>query len=55
MRVQVNQEESAIGLCFGAYTSALGSAALMGASGFMTVIYAITKIDYTSRSRCPCC
>jgi sulfopyruvate decarboxylase TPP-binding subunit len=26
---------------------ALGSAALMGASGFMTVIYAITKINYT--------
>jgi sulfopyruvate decarboxylase TPP-binding subunit len=26
---------------------AMGSAALMGASGFMTVIYAITKINYT--------
>jgi sulfopyruvate decarboxylase TPP-binding subunit len=26
---------------------ALGSAALMGASGFMTVIYAVTKINYT--------
>ena len=26
---------------------ALGSAALMGASGFMTVVYAITKINYT--------
>ena len=26
---------------------ALGSAALMGASGFLTCIYAITKINYT--------
>ena len=26
---------------------AMGSAALMGASGFMTLIYAITKIKYT--------
>ena len=26
---------------------AMGSAALMGASGFMTVVYAITKINYT--------
>jgi sulfopyruvate decarboxylase subunit alpha len=34
--IPVNREESAI-----------GSAALMGASGFMTVIYAITKINYT--------
>jgi sulfopyruvate decarboxylase TPP-binding subunit len=25
----------------------LGSAALMGASGFMSVIYAVTKINYT--------
>jgi sulfopyruvate decarboxylase subunit alpha len=45
--VRVNREESAIGLCSGAYMGALGSAALMGASGFMTVIYAITKINYT--------
>jgi sulfopyruvate decarboxylase subunit alpha len=45
--VPVNREESAIGLCSGAYMGALGSAALMGASGFMTVIYAITKINYT--------
>ncbi|HXD14908.1 MAG TPA: hypothetical protein VNU65_12085, partial [Xanthobacteraceae bacterium] len=40
-------EESAIGLCSGAYMGAMGSAALMGASGFMTVIYALTKINYT--------
>jgi len=45
--VPVNREESAIGLCSGAYFGAMGSAALMGASGFMTVIYAITKINYT--------
>jgi sulfopyruvate decarboxylase alpha subunit len=45
--VPVNREESAIGLCSGAYMGALGSAALMGASGFMTVIYALTKINYT--------
>ncbi len=43
----VNREESAIGLCSGAYMGAMGSAALMGASGFMTVIYALTKINYT--------
>ena len=45
--VPVNREESAIGLCSGAYMGGMGSAALMGASGFMTVIYAITKINYT--------
>jgi sulfopyruvate decarboxylase subunit alpha len=47
IHVPVNREESAIGLCSGAYMGALGSAALMGASGLMTVIYAITKINYT--------
>ena len=40
-------ERTAIALCSGAYMGALGSAALMGASGLMTVIYAITKINYT--------
>ena len=45
--VPVNREESAIGLCSGAYMGAMGSSALMGASGFMTVIYALTKINYT--------
>jgi sulfopyruvate decarboxylase subunit alpha len=45
--VPVNREESAIGLCSGAYMGAMGSAALMGASGFMTVVYALTKINYT--------
>jgi sulfopyruvate decarboxylase subunit alpha len=47
VHVPVNREESAIGLCAGAYMGGMGSAALMGASGFMTVIYAITKINYT--------
>ena len=45
--VRVNREESAIGLCAGAYMGGMGSAALMGASGFMSVIYAITKINYS--------
>jgi sulfopyruvate decarboxylase TPP-binding subunit len=47
VHIPVNREESAIGLCSGAYMGAMGSAAMMGASGFMTVIYAITKINYT--------
>ena len=47
VHVPVNREESAIGICSGAYMGAMGSAALMGASGFMTVVYAITKINYT--------
>lgn len=45
--VPVNREESAIGLCSGAYFSGTGSLALMGASGLMTCIYALTKINYT--------
>jgi sulfopyruvate decarboxylase subunit alpha len=47
VHIPVNREESAIALCSGAYMGALGSAALMGASGLMTVIYAVTKINYT--------
>jgi sulfopyruvate decarboxylase subunit alpha len=47
LHVPVNREESAVGLCAGAYMGAMGSAAVMGASGFMTVIYAITKINYS--------
>lgn len=47
VHVPVNREESAVGLCSGAYMGAMGSAVLMGASGFMTVIYAVTKINYT--------
>ena len=45
--VAVNREESAIGLCSGAFLSGINSLALMGASGFLTCIYAITKINYT--------
>ena len=45
--VPANREESAIGLCSGAFLSGTGALALMGASGLMTVIYAITKINYT--------
>lgn len=45
--VSVNREESAIGLCSGAFFSGIGAFALMGASGFLTCIYAITKINYT--------
>jgi sulfopyruvate decarboxylase alpha subunit len=45
--VPVNREESAVGLCSGAYMGGMGSCALMGASGFMTVIYAFTKINYS--------
>jgi sulfopyruvate decarboxylase subunit alpha len=45
--VAVNREESAIGLCSGAFFSGIGALALMGASGFMTCVYAITKINYT--------
>jgi len=45
--VPVNREESAVGLCSGAFLSGTGAVALMGASGLMTLIYAITKINYT--------
>ena len=45
--IPVNREESAIGLCSGAYFGGRVGVALMGASGFLTCIYAITKISYT--------
>jgi sulfopyruvate decarboxylase TPP-binding subunit len=45
--VPVNREESAVALCSGAFMGGTGSVALMGASGFMTLPYAITKINYT--------
>ncbi len=45
VHVPVNREEGAIGLCAGAYMGGIGSAAVMGAPGFRTVIYAITKIN----------
>ena len=43
----VNREESAVGLCSGSFFSGTRSVALMGASGLMTCVYAITKINYT--------
>jgi sulfopyruvate decarboxylase TPP-binding subunit len=43
----VNREESAIGICAGAFMGGKGSAALMGTSGFMASIYAISKICNT--------
>jgi sulfopyruvate decarboxylase TPP-binding subunit len=45
--VPVNREESAVGLCSGAYFGGRTGVALMGASGFMSCVYAITKINYT--------
>jgi sulfopyruvate decarboxylase subunit alpha len=42
-----NREESAVGLCSGSFFSGTRSVALMGASGLMTCVYAITKINYT--------
>ncbi len=47
LHVPVNREESAVGLCSGTFFSGLPSVALMGASGLMTCVYAITKINYT--------
>ena len=45
--VPANREESAIGLCSGAFLAGTGAVALMGASGLMTLVYALTKINYT--------
>jgi sulfopyruvate decarboxylase TPP-binding subunit len=45
--VPVNREETAVGLCSGVFFSGRPGVALMGASGFLTCIYAITKINYT--------
>ena len=45
--VPVNREESAVGLCSGAFFGGKPGVALMGASGFLTCIYAITKINYS--------
>lgn len=45
--VPVNREEAAVGLCAGAFFTGAPGVALMGASGFLTCIYAITKINYT--------
>ena len=45
--VPVNREESAIGLCSGAFFGGIPSLALMGASGLTTCIYGMTKINYS--------
>ncbi len=45
--VAVNREESAVGLCSGAFFTGAPGVALIGASGFLTCVYAITKINYT--------
>ena len=47
LHVPVNREESAVGLCSVTYFSKTYSAAVMGSSGMLTCIYAITKINYT--------
>ena len=45
--VPVSREESAIGLCAGSFFSGKNAVAIMGTSGFMASIYAITKICFT--------
>lgn len=52
LHVPVNREESAIGLCSGAFFGGVGALALMGASGLMTCVYALTKINYTYQVPC---
>jgi sulfopyruvate decarboxylase alpha subunit len=47
IHVRANREESAIGLCSGAFLGGISSLALMGASGLTTCVYAITKINYS--------
>ncbi len=47
IHVPVNREESAVGLCSGTFFSKTYSAAVMGASGMLTCVYAVTKINYT--------
>ena len=47
IHVPVNREESAVGLCSGTFFSNNYSVAVMGASGMLTCVYALTKINYT--------
>lgn len=47
LHVPVNREESAVGLCSGTFFSKTYAAAVMGASGMLTCVYAVTKINYT--------
>jgi sulfopyruvate decarboxylase subunit alpha len=45
--VHVSREEAAIGIASGAFLSGRNAAAVMGTSGFVASIYAITKINFT--------
>jgi sulfopyruvate decarboxylase alpha subunit len=47
LHVRVNREESAIGLCSGAFFGGVRAVVLMGASGLTTCLYALTKINYS--------
>jgi len=44
VHIPVTREESAIAICAGAFLGGRTGAAVMGTSGFMTCVYAITKI-----------
>jgi sulfopyruvate decarboxylase subunit alpha len=44
VHIPVTREESAIAICAGAFLGGKTGAAIMGTSGFMTCVYAITKI-----------
>lgn len=45
--VHVTREEAAVGMACGAFLAGRGAAAIMGTSGFVASIYAITKICFT--------
>lgn len=45
--IGVSREESAVGICCGAFLGGQRAAAIMGTSGFMASIYAITKVNLT--------
>lgn len=45
--VHVPREEAAIGIASGAFLAGRSAAAVMGTSGFVASIYAITKINFT--------
>src|SRR6202043_560265 len=49
--VPVNREESAIGLCSGAFFSGIGALALMGASGFLTAFTPSPRLTTPIRYR----
>lgn len=45
--LHVTREEAAIGICCGAFLAGRNAVAIMGTSGFVASIYAITKINFT--------